>query len=223
MDLGARRLSLACHRTDATLQRLGIGTAEASRDPDHLARLLLPRIERIDPGFGIERLVLAAELVEALGARQRGLATTGGEAAARREALARLIDRLRNRLSEGAVFRLDPFPSHWPEVATRRADPAAPPRSGPWPERPRPIRLLPRPCPLPARAPLPDGPPETIGQEPVTRAEGPERILPAWWLPEAGQAPRDYWRVETASGRRLWVFATGEGSTRAWFLHGRFG
>lgn len=222
-DLGARRLGLACHRTDATVQRLGIGTADASRDPDHLARLLLPKIARIDPGFGIERLVLAAESVEPFGACQCGLATTGGEAAARREALARLIDRLRNRLGQGAVFRLDPFPSHWPEAALRAADPASTPRQGPWPEQPRPLRLLPFPRRLPARAPLPDGPPATIGREPVIRGEGPERILPAWWLPGPSQAARDYWRVETASGRRLWVFATGEGSTRAWFLHGRFG
>ncbi len=221
--LGARRLSLACYRSDATVQRLGIGTAEASRDAHHLARLLFPKIERIDPGFGIERLVLAADSVEPLGAYQRSLPGPGGEAAARREALARLIDRLRNRLGQEAVFRLDPFPAHWPEGSLRAADPASPPRSGPWPEQPRPLRLLPCPQPLPARSPLPDGPPETIGQEPVTRAEGPERILPAWWLPPAGQAWRDYWRVETASGRRLWVFATGEGSTRAWFLHGRFG
>lgn len=222
-NFGARRLGLACHRMDATVQRLGIGTADASRDPDHLARLLVPKIARIDPGFGIERLVLAAESVEPLGARQHGLPGTGGEAAARREALSRLIDRLRNRLGQGAVFRLDPFPAHWPEAALRAADPASPPRHGPWPERPRPLRLLPVPRRLPARAPLPDGPPETIGEEPVTRAEGPERILPAWWLPAPGQAARDYWRVETASGRRLWVFATGEGAARAWFLHGRFG
>jgi len=205
------------------VQRLGIGTAEASRDPHHFARLLLPRVERIDPGLGIERLVLFADSVEPLGPRQSGLPATGDETAARREALARLVDRLRNRLGENAVFRLDPFPSHWPETAIRQADPASPPRRGPWPSLPRPVRLLPRPCPLPVRAAPPDGPPIAIGEEPVLRAEGPERILPAWWLPRGGQSPRDYWRVETASGRRLWVFATGEGPGRAWFLRGHFG
>jgi protein ImuB len=225
--LGARRLTLACHRTDATVQRIGIGTGEASRDAAHLTRLLAARIERIDPGFGIERLVLAAEVVEPLGARQGGLAGSAAEAAARREELGRLIDRLRERLDPRAVRRLDPFPSHWPEHAVRAADPASPPRTPPegcraegWGAKQRPVRLARRPRPVTALSLLPEGPPVRLGARRVVSAEGPERILPAWWKPGEHPGARDYWRVETEDGQRLWVFAERTGGAPAWFIHG---
>lgn len=226
--LGARRLSLSCHRTDATVQRIGIGTGLASRDAGHLTRLLSARIERIDPGFGIERLVLAAEVTEPLGALQAGLPGSGAEAATRREELARLLDRLRERLGPRAVRRLDPFPSHWPEHAVRAADPASPPRPAPegWGAKPRPVRLARRPRPISALSLLPDGPPVRLGAARVVAAEGPERILPAWWKHGRQDGARDYWRVETEDGRRLWVFSTtgegggDEGVGPEWFLHG---
>jgi protein ImuB len=222
--LGARRLTLTCHRTDATLQRIGIGTGLASRDADHLTRLLAARIERIDPGFGIEKLVLAAEVTEPLGALQGGLAGSAAAAASRREELARLLDRFRERLGPRAVRRLDPFPSHWPEHAMRVADTASPPRPVPegWAARPRPVRLARRPRPITAVALLPDGPPVRLGAARVVSAEGPERILPAWWKPAAQEGGRDYWRVETEDGRRLWVFALRNGGAPEWFLHGWF-
>ena len=227
--LGARRLVLACHRTDATVQRIGIGTGLASRDPDHLVRLLGARIERIDPGFGIERLVLSAEVTEPLGALQGGLPGSAAAAAARREELARLIDRLRQRLGPSAVRRLDPFPSHWPEEAVRAHDPLAPPRAAPpgWAAKPRPASLARRPRPVSALSLLPDGPPVRLGGARIVAAEGPERILPAWWKPSPAQGAsgarddaRDYWRIETEDGRRLWVFATRTDDAPEWFLHG---
>lgn len=222
--LGARRLTLTCHRTDATLQRIGIGTGLASRDAVHLTRLLAARIERIDPGFGIETLVLAAEVTEPLGAFQGGLAGSAAAAATRREELARLLDRLRERLGPSAVRRLDPFPSHWPEHALRATDPATPPCPMPesWAARPRPVRLARRPRPITALALLPDGPPVRLGTARVVSAEGPERILPAWWKPAPQERARDYWRVETEDGRRLWVFAERNGGAPEWFLHGWF-
>ena len=47
---GARRLDLTFERVDRTRQAICIGTARASRRPDHLARLLDEQLERIDPG-----------------------------------------------------------------------------------------------------------------------------------------------------------------------------
>jgi protein ImuB len=57
----------------------------------------------------------------------------------------------------------------------------------------------------------------------VRRAEGPERILPPWWQFGLREAPRDYWRVETENGQRLWVFARRRDGTPEWFIHGWFG
>src|SRR5581483_8265355 len=71
--LGARRLSLAAYRIDSRIERIAIGTAYPSRDIRHLWRLLEERLEKIDPGLGIEDLVLTAESVEPLAATQLGL------------------------------------------------------------------------------------------------------------------------------------------------------
>lgn len=68
--LGTRRLDLLFHRVDNTLQVIRVGAAEPVRDPKRLTRLLRDRIETIDPGFGIEIMVLVAVQSEALGDRQ---------------------------------------------------------------------------------------------------------------------------------------------------------
>ena len=56
-------------------------------------------------------------------------------------------------------------------------------------------------------------------------AYGPERISPEWWLAEREwyTGTRDYWKVVTKSGDRLWLyFAHGGLVTGGWFCHGRF-
>ncbi|MEM6696708.1 MAG: DNA polymerase Y family protein, partial [Pseudomonadota bacterium] len=60
----------------------------------------------------------------------------------------------------------------------------------------------------------------------VLAASGPERIAPEWWLddPEWRSGVRDYWRVDTEQGVRLWLFyAHGAGLTGGWFAQGDFG
>jgi len=55
---------------------------------------------------------------------------------------------------------------------------------------------------------------------------GPERIAPEWWWddPNWRSGVRDYWRVQTAEGRRLWLFHAKGGEMRGgWFAHGMFG
>jgi protein ImuB len=59
----------------------------------------------------------------------------------------------------------------------------------------------------------------------VARAAGPERIAPEWWLddPEWRSGPRDYWRIETETGERLWLFrAHGADLGAGWFAQGVF-
>jgi len=52
----------------------------------------------------------------------------------------------------------------------------------------------------------------------IRACEGPERIETGWWSGEA--ARRDYYRVETETGARYWIFRDLAAST--WFLHGLF-
>jgi protein ImuB len=94
----------------------------------------------------------------------------------------------------------------------------------------RPLKLLARPEPIEAVAEVPDGPPVRIRWRHVLRevavAEGPERIAMEWWRDESGAAlTRDYFRIESRDGVRLWIFREGlyRGRTKpTWFLHGLF-
>ena len=56
----------------------------------------------------------------------------------------------------------------------------------------------------------------------TARAQGPERIAPEWWRPEESwrRGLRDYWRVETDQGPRLWLFHTPQDP--GWFVQGEF-
>ena len=63
---GARRLDLAFHRIDGRVEHVVIGTARPSRDPHHLAALFKERLDTIDPGLGIEDMILAAFAIEPL-------------------------------------------------------------------------------------------------------------------------------------------------------------
>jgi protein ImuB len=129
---GTRRLDLAFHRVDGRVERISLGTARPSRDPRHLAALFRERLDTIDPGLGIEDMILAAFAVEPLPAEQIGLPghTAGphpkppllaGEGMG--GGIAPLLDRLGNRLGLAAISRLEPRESHIPERASVRVQP----------------------------------------------------------------------------------------------------
>jgi len=58
----------------------------------------------------------------------------------------------------------------------------------------------------------------------LAQAQGPERLAPEWWWddPAWRSGLRDYWRVETAEGPRLWLFRTPQGVPPGWWAHGAF-
>ena len=92
----------------------------------------------------------------------------------------------------------------------------------------RPLRLFEWPERIDAIAEVPDGPPvkfrwRRVAHD-VTFAEGPERIAMPWWRDGKDRAmTRDYFRVETRDGARLWLYREGlygETVQPRWFLHG---
>lgn len=268
---GARRLRLEAFRVDGRVQAAWVGTSRPVRDPARLARLFADPLGRIEPGLGIEAMVLMAEETGPLAPAQRGIglpaALPASLPAAVREAadprlldeveVADLVDRLGVRLGAERVLRLLPRESHLPARAVAAVPAAAEPPpaaaaalagsragsragslAGPWdPERPRPLRLIVPPEPVEAVAPVPDDPPVLFRRgravHRVVRAEGPERVLPEWWRPPAGDAreadadPEDFYRVEDEDGRRFWLCRRGlwrpEAPPPAWFLRGVFG
>lgn len=227
--LAVRSLRLACQRVDGDVQEIGIGTARATRDGAHLLRLLLPKIETINPGFGIERLRLTARRVEPLGAQPIAGGLSGEPPPAD---LAPLIDQLTGRLGTQRLYRIAAVESDVPERSVRRVGPLEPATG--WPLWPRPVRLLRRPERIEGVvALLPDQPPRRFTWRGrayrVTRADGPERIHGEWWRRRAESAAvRDYFQVEDEGGARFWLFRRGDGvdartGDLSWWMQGMMG
>jgi protein ImuB len=114
--MGARRLDLGFHRIDGRVEHIRIGTARPSRDPRHLAGLFTAKLDTVDPGLGIEDMILAVFAVEKLPPEQVEIAGTGPETAA--PDIASLLDRLGNRLGLDAISHIEPRASHIPERAS---------------------------------------------------------------------------------------------------------
>lgn len=233
---GADALTFSAYHADGGVSRAAIATARPSRDAAHLAHLFRDRIEAINPGFGVDVLVLSADAVERLEAKQ--LPLSGNPKCIRdNDDLDQLIDRLSNRLGSQNVQRAVPCESHIPERAEKRVSAlqAVTPETKKTPGKPlRPFRLLDRPEPIQVMAEVPEGPPMRFTwrrvMHRVVRAEGPERIAPEWWhTARAGrERTRDYYRVEDTDGRRFWLFReglyrdTGKEPLPAWHMHGFF-
>jgi protein ImuB len=228
--LAARTLTLLCERIDGAEQRVAIGTARATRDAPHLLRLLLMKIEAIEPGFGIEAMRLVAGRAEPLGP-QAIPSALGGEKPA--PDIVPLIDRLAGRLGARRLFRASAVESDVPERSLRRVSALA--QAVSWPsEWPRPVRLLSPPERVEnIVALLPDHPPRRFTWRgrvhAVTRGDGPERIYGEWWKSTGeADAVRDYFQVEDEEGARFWLYRRGDGvdprtGDLSWYMHGLFG
>jgi len=245
---GARSIELDAARVDGVPQLLRIGFARPTRDAAHMLRLVLRRIEEIEPGYGIDALALHVRRADPLGPEP--LAPALAEEA--EPDLATLVDAIVNRIGPERLWRMAPVESDVPERSLACAAPLASAsdrtaalRPGdirqlderapdhPWhPRWPRPVRLLRRPERVDhVLAELPDQPPRRFTWRGrihlVVRAEGPERITGEWWRrPGERQAVRDYFRVEDEEGRRFWLYRRGDGvhgetGDLSWYLHGR--
>ncbi|MGW9232837.1 Y-family DNA polymerase [Pseudorhizobium sp. NPDC055634] len=225
--LGARRTDLIVHKVDNTIQAIRAGTARPARDVAWLTKLFRDRTEKIEPGFGIERLTLVAVAAEPLEEEQRASSLVEEED----RDITPLIDVLGNRGQR--VYRLAPVASDVPERSVMRVSAVVEETAESWPGQwPRPVRLFHRPEQVEAIALLPDHPPRSITwrgkRHRVVRADGPERVFGEWWKrPGEQDAVRDYFVVENETGERFWIFRAGDGvdpetGSHRWFMHGIF-
>jgi protein ImuB len=222
---GVRRVRLQLFRADHSMQEIELGLARPSAEPDRLRPLLMLKLDEIDPGFGIDMLRLEAHVTEPVQARQHGGPSSRADAG---DALDALLSRLGTRVGMEAIIRFAPADSHIPEKAALIL-PAAwsePDNSWPYPAQPRPLVIF---HPEPLRAPEDPLPPARFRWRrrdlATLAATGPERIAPEWWLDDPGwrSGTRDYWRVETEGGERLWLFyAHGGAVSGGWFCQGIF-
>jgi len=233
---GAKALTLTGFRSDGGTTSLSVRMGRPGRDAGIWLRLFREAgLGKLELGFGLDALMLTADTVETMTARQ-GVLESESEAK-QAESLAALIDRLTARLGEERVLTAEPADSWIPE-RTERWGPALGRTPAP-PERDvrRPILLLDPPEPVEVIAELPDGAPArfTWRRLPrrVTRADGPERLSPEWWRPRPDDRQvrtRDYYRVEDDAGGRYWLFREGlygrefsgaaEERAPSWWMHG---
>ena len=228
---GAYRFRIEFRRIDGEPKRFEVGLARPTNRTQTVRSLILLKLPGIDVGFGVDRIRLEALSIEndPDDSTQR-LSGLPEEAQAESGDLADLISRIGARVGPEAVTRLHPADSHIPEksFSVRVAAWSKPASSWPMPERPRPALLF---FPEPVEAAIRSSPPSAFRwrRRDFQRisAIGPERIMPEWWLddPQWFKGTRDYWRIETHCGRRLWLFFAHGGmrGSAGWFCHGDFG
>ncbi len=232
-DMSVRRIRFELHRTDNTRQKIDAGFARPVNTEAQIRSILLLKFNDIDPGFGIDVLRLLALSVEpATATRHQGHLDALRDATAREEnegGLSDLIGRIGTRVGLDAITRLHPVESNIPEKTAAVLAAAWSDAHDCWssPATPRPAFLM---TPEPVNAPVRPTPPRLFRWRHRdfmrAHATGPERIIAEWWLddPNWRTGTRDYWRVETHSGDRLWLFyAYGtDYANPGWYCHGCF-
>lgn len=217
-ETGARQLCLTLRRVDQGHQKVELRLARPLREPGRILPLFERGLAEIDAGFGIDMLRLEATQVESLPVQQ-----VNHIACDRNDKLDDLISRLGTRIGLENIQRFLPADSHIPERSFIIAPAAYSEPAGDWVvTQPRPIILFP-PEPIAASG---TKPPQRFRWRRMSlttgRVTGPERISPEWWLEDENwrSGLRDYWRVETTQGRRLWMFYTAQNP--GWFVQGEF-
>ena len=251
---GATALQLSVYRVDGLVKRIDLRLANPCRNSKTMADLMTLRLghldDPLDPGFGYDLIRLAATGIAAKAdeaSELTGLDDRSGPIHLA-HACASLIDRLSARFGDDRIHTLASIDTHIPEQASRLAKASAAPvrkQATDVGAAQRPLRMLDPPEPIEVMAEVPDGPPIHLRwrRRPlrIVQAHGPERIAPEWWKPTTlatthlAEAPlknttRDYWRIEDATGRRLWLYREGFYGTEAdpptpkprWYVHGLF-
>lgn len=236
-------LRLSC-RLDCVPGRplfLEIGLFRPSADAAHLCDLVQMQLEQTVLPGPVGRLRLEATLTAPLENRQGELFAASAHQAARQFAL--LIDRCSSRLGADKVLCPELTADPLPERAVRYRKGVRGQESRVRNRRPlvrqtrnaergtqftprsallRPLTLHSPPLEIAAVSIAPDGPPVSFQRHGVrydiVHQCGPERIETGWWRGKSVR--RDYWRVETTTGQRFWLFRNlGDGK---WYLHGEY-
>jgi protein ImuB len=213
-------VQLSCRLDTRPPLVLRVGLYRPSAKPSHLWDLLRLQLGQPLPG-PVARVTLAAALTAPLQNSQQELFEGSQREAARQFEL--FVDRMSSRLGTDAVvrpqFTVDPLPEraveYVPVLQAKKQKPRELPAHRPGILHSPPIALT-------AISVVPDGPPISFrfaGQSHVVaRWWGAERIESGWW--RGPHVRRDYYRVETKSGHRYWLFR--RLADGAWFLHGEF-
>ncbi|MCY4201089.1 MAG: DNA polymerase Y family protein [Aestuariivita sp.] len=208
-ERGARRLRLYLCRVDHDTAIIEIGLARPMNAPERIAPLFSKGINELDAKFGIEAMRLVAHITEPLKPEQISYCDTR-----QTNELTDLFSSLGNRLGFDQVQRISPANSTIPERSFVHT-PAAYSKikkSEAHINTQRPAIIFP-PEVIGIDYPAPPGTPPARffwrqSKYRTIKAMGPERITPEWWFddPSWRSGLRDYWRIETNEGLRIWLF-----------------
>jgi protein ImuB len=207
--------------------QLTVRTAEATRDVEHLGRLLAEHLAQVELAAPVGDLRLQVDDAVPLAATSESWLPDADEGG---ESLPHWLERLAARLGEQRVLRPVLQADHRPEAMCRWQPASAPlPRT---PHRmqegldrgtgwPQPGFLLPEPLRLMVRHDRP----HYLGE--LQLLLGPQRLEGGWWdrdetAGEHHNVARDYWVAWSGQAGLLWVFRTRLDDALAWYLHGHF-
>jgi protein ImuB len=227
---GADRIKICFDCDDDQNINIDIGLYQPSASFERFNRLAQTHLETTRFVAGVKCVTVTVESTEGLEQRQCSLLATDNHADPRE--LADLFERLSSRLGENRVakaaavddwqfenaFSFYPVTDRAYRSATIAADRFQQRRES---DATRPVRMFFPPRPIRIIA-FNDGVPARFNDHStehcIKRYWGPERLETAWW--RGGSIKRDYYRVETASASRFWIFhCLTDGQ---WFIHGSF-
>lgn len=198
------RFALLLDHDGGGTTRLDIVSTEPCREADRLMLLTREHLSVLELSAPVEAVRLFAD---APASRPGHTPDLFGEASQARESVSLLLDRLRARLGEEALFHLAPQADHRPERACRKLPPG--------------VRIAPQQTIAPMRpAWLLETPQPLASVHGLQRLSGPERIESGWW--DGADARREYFVVRRRDGALCWVFRNLD-QGGGWYVHGYFG
>ena len=222
---GVQVLRLKLRHRAGPATRVHLGLASITSERRRLTDVIVQKLGRLDLEAPVRGMELVSGSLQPLSAGSldvfAGLTGTG---AGGRDSVPQLVERLRARLGEDAVYGVASIPEHRPEAAWRRVHELSLTTVSRMSEKmidrgsgdgmPRPVWLL--------DAPLAISPPDMqeCDRSGLVLEQGPERIESGWW--DGRGVARDYYiaRARPSHGARLWVFQ--ERQSKRWYLHGVF-
>ncbi|MFV1967733.1 MAG: hypothetical protein ACC628_20065, partial [Pirellulaceae bacterium] len=224
----------ADQRREGNVLRLRLDLFRPLAEPRHFLELVRMQLEQTTVPGPVCQVDVQAIKTAPRESHQNDLFADASRTRARD--LAMLVDRLSSRVGRDRVLRPRLQATAQPECAYRfvpltdRAAHGVASKTAVTPKRldvmgpnDRPLQLCDPPLLLNVLAVAPDGPPIRFHAQSrlhhVAQCWGPERIETGWW--RGRTIRRDYYRVETPTGQRFWLFRRSDNGQ--WFLHGTFG
>jgi protein ImuB len=203
---GVQTLQLRLRHREGAATRVHLGLASITSERRRLSDVLCQKLTRLELKAPVRGMELLSGALRGLSASSLD-AFVGLTGAGSRDTAPQLVERLRARLGESAVYGVCLIPEHRPEAAWRRVH-ELPLSSVPRGDA-QTIDAMPRPLWL-LDEPLACLKPELL--------QGPERIESGWW--DGKGVARDYYVARQSHGAKLWVFQ--ERQSKRWYLHGVF-